>query len=135
MSSAWRNFKNIFSRPLFTIIFWPKMIKFHPYSRWTGEGYHLWKDDSNFKLPIKVVYYLKIIFMCKFNEFKSYFHWSRRIKCLIFFWRNLELPAIVALAPITWIPRALNPRENRYVRLSFFKLIPRFYSCPKNNLT
>ena len=26
MASAWRNFKNIFSRPLFTIIFRPKLV-------------------------------------------------------------------------------------------------------------
>ena len=34
MVSTWRNFKNIFSRPLFTIIFSfrPEMLKFHPYS-------------------------------------------------------------------------------------------------------
>ena len=32
MVSAWRNFKNIFSRPLFTIIFGPEMLKFHPHS-------------------------------------------------------------------------------------------------------
>ena len=32
MVSAWRNFKIIFSRPLFTIIFRPEMLKFHPYS-------------------------------------------------------------------------------------------------------
>ena len=38
MSSAWQNFKNIFSRPRFTIIFRPKMIKFHPYYILTGEG-------------------------------------------------------------------------------------------------
>jgi hypothetical protein len=31
-------FKNIFSRPLFTIIFRPKMIKFHPYSILTRKG-------------------------------------------------------------------------------------------------
>ena len=37
MVSAWRNFKNIFSRPLFTIIFRPKMLKFHPYSILTGD--------------------------------------------------------------------------------------------------
>ena len=37
MVSAWRNFKNIFSRPLFTIIFWPEMLKFHPYSILTGD--------------------------------------------------------------------------------------------------
>ena len=37
MASAWRNFKNIFSRPLFTIIFRPEMLKFHPYSILTGE--------------------------------------------------------------------------------------------------
>ena len=34
---AWRNFKNIFSRPLFTIIFRPEMLKFHPYSILTGD--------------------------------------------------------------------------------------------------
>ena len=32
MACAWKNFKNIFSRPLFTIIFRPEMLKFHPYS-------------------------------------------------------------------------------------------------------
>ena len=37
MASAWRNFKNISSRPLFTIIFRPEMLKFHPYSSLTGE--------------------------------------------------------------------------------------------------
>jgi hypothetical protein len=37
MVSAWRNFKNIFSRPLFTIIFRAEMLKFHPYSILTGE--------------------------------------------------------------------------------------------------
>ena len=37
MVSAWRKFKNIFSRPLFTIIFRPEMLKFHPYSILTGD--------------------------------------------------------------------------------------------------
>ena len=37
MVSAWRNFKNIFSRPLFTIIFRPEMLKFQPYSILTGD--------------------------------------------------------------------------------------------------
>ena len=37
MASAWRNLKNIFSRPLFTIIFRPEMLKFHPYSILTGD--------------------------------------------------------------------------------------------------
>jgi hypothetical protein len=32
MASAWRNFKNISSKPLFTMIFRPEMLKFHPYS-------------------------------------------------------------------------------------------------------
>ena len=32
MVSAWMNFKNIFSRPLFTIFFKPEMLKFPPYS-------------------------------------------------------------------------------------------------------
>ena len=32
MVRAWRNFKNIFPRPLFIIIFSPEMLKFHPYS-------------------------------------------------------------------------------------------------------
>ena len=37
MVSAWRNFKNIFPRPLFTIIFRPEMLKFHSYSTLTGD--------------------------------------------------------------------------------------------------
>ena len=32
MVNAWRNFKNIFPRPLFTINFRPEMLKFHPCS-------------------------------------------------------------------------------------------------------
>ena len=35
--STWRNFKNIFPRPLFIIIFRPEMLKFHPYSILTGD--------------------------------------------------------------------------------------------------
>ena len=38
MVSAWRNFKNIFSRPLFTIIKRLEMLKFHPYSIFTGDS-------------------------------------------------------------------------------------------------
>jgi len=38
MVSAWRNFKNIFPRPLFIIIFRPEMLKFHPYSILTGDA-------------------------------------------------------------------------------------------------
>ena len=37
MVSAWRNFKNIFPRPLFIIIFRPEMLKFHPFSILTGD--------------------------------------------------------------------------------------------------
>ena len=37
MVSAWRNFKNIFPRPLFIIIFRPETLKFHPYSILTGD--------------------------------------------------------------------------------------------------
>ena len=37
MVSPWRNFKNIFPRPLFIIIFRPEMLKFHPYSILTGD--------------------------------------------------------------------------------------------------
>ena len=35
--SAWRNFKIIFPRPLFIIIFSSEMLKFHPYSILTGD--------------------------------------------------------------------------------------------------
>ena len=38
MVSAWRNFKNIFPRPLLIIIFRPEMLKFHPYSILTGDS-------------------------------------------------------------------------------------------------
>ena len=37
MVSAWKDFKNIFHRPLFIIIFRPEMLKFHPYSILTGD--------------------------------------------------------------------------------------------------
>ena len=37
MVSAWRNFKNIFPRPLFIIIFRLEILKFHPYSILTGD--------------------------------------------------------------------------------------------------
>ena len=37
MVSAYRNFKNIFSSPLFTINFRPEMLKFHSYSILTGD--------------------------------------------------------------------------------------------------
>ena len=36
MAGTWRNFKNIFSRPLFTIIFRPGMLKVHTYAILTG---------------------------------------------------------------------------------------------------
>jgi hypothetical protein len=37
MVSARRNFENIFSKPLFTIIFRPEKLKFHQYSILTRE--------------------------------------------------------------------------------------------------
>ena len=37
MEGAWRNFKSIFPRPLFIIIFRPEIVKFHPYSILTGD--------------------------------------------------------------------------------------------------
>ena len=39
MTGAWRDFKNIFSRPQFTIIFLSRtdVLKFHPYSILTGQ--------------------------------------------------------------------------------------------------
>ena len=37
MESSWRNFKNIFPRTLFIIIFKPEMLKSHPYSILTGD--------------------------------------------------------------------------------------------------
>ena len=38
MASTWRNFKNISFRPLFTNIFRPEILKFHPYSILTGDA-------------------------------------------------------------------------------------------------
>ena len=37
MAGAWRNLRKKNSRPLFTIIFRPEMLKFHPYSILTGQ--------------------------------------------------------------------------------------------------
>ena len=48
MANAWRNFKNIFSRPLFAIIFMPEMLKFHPYSILNGNTrveFIIWSSD------------------------------------------------------------------------------------------
>ena len=53
MVSAWRNFKNIFPRPLFIRNFRPEMLKFHPYSILTG--------DTRVEF---VVYSLLMTFMC-----------------------------------------------------------------------
>ena len=38
MARAWKNTKNIFSRPLFEVIFMPEMLKFLPYSILVGEA-------------------------------------------------------------------------------------------------
>ena len=55
MVSAWRKFKNIFSRPLFTIIFRPEMLKFHPYSILTGDT----------MVGFVIFYLLKVFFLMK----------------------------------------------------------------------
>ena len=55
MVSTWRNFKNIFPRPLFIIIFRPEMLKFHPYSILTGDTrvefviYHVLNQKMGFQ--------------------------------------------------------------------------------------
>ena len=41
MASKWSNFKNISSRPLFTVIFRPEMLTFYPYSKLTRKQ---WSD-------------------------------------------------------------------------------------------
>ena len=63
MASTYRNFKNIFSRPLFTIIFRPEMLKFHPYSILTG--------DTRVNENIAIIHFSNVIlakfwtFICK----------------------------------------------------------------------
>ena len=61
MVSAWRNFRNIFPRPLFIIIFRPEMLKFHPYSILTGDtmvGFVMCPNSKEIKLQssIRVIY-------------------------------------------------------------------------------
>ena len=60
MVSAWRNFKNIFSRPLFTIIFKPEILKFHPYSiltRDTMVGFVIFCVLTGFKFMLDIAAY------------------------------------------------------------------------------
>ena len=68
MVSVWRNFKNIFPRPLFIIIFRPEMLKFYPYSILTGytrvefviysvlsnsESFKSWGDKNRYSVNMK----------------------------------------------------------------------------------
>ena len=71
MVSAWRNFKDIFSRPLFTIIFSPEMLKFHPYSILTGET--MVTKDKNFLSLIEIKHFLLYRILCRFDP--SCFSW------------------------------------------------------------
>ena len=57
--SAWRNFKNIFSRPLFTIIFRLEMLKFHQYSFLTGDT----------MVGFVIIYVLKLFFQSLLDNF------------------------------------------------------------------
>ena len=85
MASAWRNFKNIFSRPLFTVIFRPEMLKFHPYSILTGQTmvgfvmYFVLKINPNLPL-LAVVHRLFLVSIWHFAIFPgnnhSQFHCS-----------------------------------------------------------
>ena len=59
MASAWRNFKNIFSRPLFTIIFRSKILFFVTYSILTGQT----------KVEFVIYWVLKFIYSEKATKF------------------------------------------------------------------
>ena len=80
MVSAWRNFKNIFSRPLFTIIFRPDMLKFHPYSILTGDtmvGFVIFCVLTRIKLARsskdKWDHFDKLLFLGLCREFRHQF--------------------------------------------------------------
>ena len=73
MVSAWRNFKNISSRPLFTIIFRPEMLKFHPYPILTRQRQlDLLKQFNNFRFKIRgsnvhpIIYVFNILYISDF---------------------------------------------------------------------
>ena len=76
---AWRNFKNIFSRPLFTRIFMTKMVKFHPYFILLGK---LWE----FSLSALIKECLHPNFYCLpinlENELRGIAMFKEKIDCL-----------------------------------------------------
>ena len=55
--SAWRDFKNIFPRPLFFIIFRPDVLRVHPYSILTGDTrveFVNWESKFDFFLHFSI---------------------------------------------------------------------------------
>ena len=74
MVIAWRNFKNIFPRPLFIIIFRPEMLKFHPYSTLTG--------DTRVEFVLYCV--LTTIYISVVAEFKFFKHNISSIELVLF---------------------------------------------------
>ena len=68
MVSAWRNFKNIFSRPLFTIIFRLEMLKFHPYFILTGDTMVGFVIFCVLKPSLTVIQYLGTFFSLIFSR-------------------------------------------------------------------
>ena len=77
MAYACRNFKNNFSRPLFTIIFRSEMLKFHPYSILTGDtmvGFVFFRQPIESKLFFLYVLFAKFaafLFLTYFRNFTS----------------------------------------------------------------
>ena len=74
MVSAWRNFKNIFPRPLFIIIFRPEMLKFHPYSILTGDTR---VEFVIYRVLRRFVRSSAFSRLCLSNEAKTWPWWSR----------------------------------------------------------
>ena len=115
MVSAWRNFKNIFSRPLFTIIFRLEMLKFHPYSILTGDT-----------MVGFVIFYVLSEWLYNMGQSRSKFSrcqfsvWSQN-QCYIFrwslwnnkFWAVTKTEALgVILSFRGWISLYRAPRQS-----------------------
>ena len=68
MVSAWRNFKNIFSRPLFTIIFRPEMLKLLPYSILTGDSMVAFVIFCVLRISSSLLVFIRLLLQLKLSN-------------------------------------------------------------------
>ena len=97
MVSAWRNFKNIFPRPLFIIKSRPEMLKFHPYSIFAG--------DTRVEFVIQCVLIEQYVIFSRWVF--NWAHWSvgniTFILAIIAIFFAMEYPAVDMPSEVTYV--------------------------------